>query len=320
MSSRTLRWFSASILAGLGLGCPRAPIEPSATPTADASFRREPAVENQQVSDAPGLAALSSDGPTDSHGDEARKTRVDRSSRAGLPAEARTPKARAAWGMLQYLHMVGTFARRAGAEVCSSAALTFGMAKTDPWGNDFIVSCSPEGISIASPGPDGRVGTADDIDGAEPFVSGTEACESACKRAEACASSFATECSERCAKVEDPRMHFALDTCAALRECEDVTRCFGRAEAYLKRPCRPEASLPCSPAIIDAGCDAFVRIAARLARARPADHPKLLAACEDYGTAWAHDLVCLEASRTLEEAARCHLTVYRRWIDPYVKH
>lgn len=65
--------------------------------------------------------------------------------------------------------------------------------------------------------------------------------------------------------------------------------------------------------------DAFVRIAADLADAGPESHPKLRAACEDYGTAYVHDLVCLEASTSLEEAARCHLTVYRGWIDPFVR-
>lgn len=33
----------------------------------------------------------------------------------------------------------------------------------DPWGNEWSIECAGGGVQVASPGPDGAIGTADDV-------------------------------------------------------------------------------------------------------------------------------------------------------------
>jgi general secretion pathway protein G len=38
-----------------------------------------------------------------------------------------------------------------------------GSGAKDPWGSDFIIRCDDDDVTVTSPGPDRKLGTADDI-------------------------------------------------------------------------------------------------------------------------------------------------------------
>lgn len=41
--------------------------------------------------------------------------------------------------------------------------LDSGQSTDDPWGSPFLISCNDDDVAVASPGPDKKQGTADDI-------------------------------------------------------------------------------------------------------------------------------------------------------------
>ncbi|MCA9580236.1 MAG: type II secretion system protein GspG [Myxococcales bacterium] len=48
-------------------------------------------------------------------------------------------------------------------ELVASKELKKGTATADPWGNDFDIECSGDDITVMSAGPDGQMGSDDDV-------------------------------------------------------------------------------------------------------------------------------------------------------------
>ncbi len=241
-----------------------------------------------------------------------------------VAAPARTPRERAAWSMLSQLELTARTLLRAGPQftngTCpkSVANVTFGTAKTDPWGNRFAMECADTGPRFRSAGADGELNTADDVRGWEPFVTNEAARASACAAARRCGSARVEPCDDapELATLQDDRALFALDTCGALEDCALVERCL---DEVLERcvggsRCRVDAGASRSEFRAIATCEEFARVAARRASAPPSERPALRRACDDYGFASFAELVCIEHARTPQGAARCVLTVNRGWV------
>ena len=209
-----------------------------------------------------------------------------------------TPRARAAYGMVLYLrdyarNLVrmdagkGQFSKNG----CPTGIgwVTWGMAKTDPWGSSFMLRCTPS-IEIGSPGPDRKIGTADDVWSDKPLVDAAGACPSACRKARACGRGAEKWCADACRSATSSETAFYADTCALVESCDCLaTAASGRM---------PEAS-----------CADFGKLASR-AVARPKTAAALTAECER-DLLRAHELVCVAASSTAAELVRCFLTVNR---------
>lgn len=215
--------------------------------------------------------------------------------------------------MVLYLkRVVAMGATQQGVGCDPSLEPTFGVAKTDPWGSGFVYTCEGDEPRLSSPGPDRELGTPDDVTSWVPIVEQDQACSAAHTRATACEVE-STAHADACRGSEDADVWFAFATCAALEDCADVETCLADIERYVD----PEGET--SPALAWASCDAFVRIAAKLLTARDGGEPDaadVRRACEDYGMLRYAEQVCMEASTSPEEAALCHLTVYRGWADP----
>ena len=59
---------------------------------------------------------------------------------------------------------------KGGADECPTVSLLIeekeidpSSTTEDPWGQPFVISCTPDDVTVASPGPDGKDGTKDDI-------------------------------------------------------------------------------------------------------------------------------------------------------------
>jgi hypothetical protein len=179
--------------------------------------------------------------------------------------------------------------------------VTWGIAKTDPWGNVFLIKCTPPAAPvIGSAGPDGKPNTADDLWSDAPVVDAGITCSAACKRARTCNADVKTVealCATGCGKL-DYASTFFVDSCTQLKSCLHAAACYPLALTG------HDGSVP---------CDEFGRVAAT-AMKKPAQAKALQAECER-DRFRAGELPCVAASTTATEAALCSLTVNRANIE-----
>jgi hypothetical protein len=234
------------------------------------------------------------------------------------PDKAPSPRVRAAYGMVLHLEAYAKQLVEIDAERhqftkngCPTGIewVTFGTAKTDPWGHAFVLRCTagdPSTIAIGSLGPDGKAGTADDLWSDRALIDPAAGCRAACAKARACAKNALDEkvrdelCGDGCATALG-NAAFHVDSCARIDGCKEANSCLvtaGHRDGH-------------SAGI--ASCKEFATVASRAV-----GKPKAAAALEkvcDQDVLRVHELPCVAASTNVTELTRCFLTVNRDEVE-----